>query len=516
MTLSPPLLAAPLARSLPRFTPHFAFMDASFAFRAAPLAAAFLLSLGTLGFSAVHAQTAASVARAVPATVQPSAGASVSADSPQETLVIALGELKTIPVSGKISRIAVGNGKVLSATTVDNRLLLIAEQIGSTQVMVWSARGTQSLRVHVVHPSLAGARQMLQEIVGRNAGLRLTEIDQRLVVSGVAHAPVIAQLDKIAADLPGVLVNVQPDHGAAGTQSILFRLHFIEVKKSLIENIGVQWDTSIRGPVIGAQGSARTGIFRNVAPAQQGDNLLEPDRPFYSVNGRNTGAFFGLATTLASRINLGVSDGDVRLLASPELTAKSGGQAKLQVGGEVPIPLAGAFGSVSVEFKPYGVLFDISPSVDADGVITAKLATELSQIDPAVMVMGIPGFLTRATSTEVSLRSGDVFALSGLLSGELANAIDKVPGLGNLPILGRLFSSDDYRNQRTDLVVLVETEIIEKDRGMAAELRERGQGHMQEFRQISGQRTSSGGRRPLEVQRTHPVGTPASAEAGGP
>jgi pilus assembly protein CpaC len=114
-------------------------------------------------------------------------------------------------------------------------------------------------------------------------------------------------------------------------------------------------------------------------------------------------------------------------------------------------------------------------------VISAKLSTELSQIDPAVTVAGIPGFLTRSTSTEISVRPGEMIALSGIVNNELSNAIDKVPGLGSVPILGRLFRSDAYRNKKTDLVILLEPEIITPGDGMAGRLRERGVLNTTEF-----------------------------------
>ena len=428
-----------------------------------------------------------------------------------DLLVIPLGDIKSLTMPNKVTRIALGNGKIVSATTVDSTdLLLIAEQIGVTRLMVWTAKGVQSYRLQVVHPELAGARRLLQEIVEKNAGLQFSEIDSRIVISGVAHKSTIDQLETISKGLPGVLLNARQDEGAEASKSVLFRLHFIEVKKSLIENIGIQWNRNASGPVFGVQSSTRSGIYRNVAPAEQGTDLLESPRPFVSVNGHNSGAFFGITSTLASRINLGVNDGDVRVLASPELTSKSGGTAKLQVGGEVPIPMAGAFGATTVEFKPYGVIFNIATSVDVNGVITAKLATELSQIDPSVTVQNIPGFLTRSTSTEVSLRSGDVFALSGLLNGELSNSIDKVPGLGNIPILGRLFSSDDYRNNRTDLVVLVEAEIINSGSGMAEDLKQRGLKNIEEFRETAQRYTNSGGRRPLEKGKAPDTPSPSS------
>ncbi len=424
--------------------------------------------------------------------------ASQAVERGQESLIIPLGELKTLNFPSKITRVALGNGKVVSATAVDNnRLLLIAEQVGSTQMMVWAGASVRTLRVQVIHPQLASTRALLQDIVRGNKGLRLNEFESRLVITGVAHQPVIDQLQKLVTDLPGVLVNVQADQGAVAAPSVLFRLHFIEVKKSLMQKLGVQWSQSMQGPTFAGQAAMRSGMYGSLPPADAGTNLLEPNRPFYSVGGRTRGAFFGIATTLGSNINAYAQNGEVRVLASPELTAKSGGKAKLQVGGEVPIPMAGAFGSTTVEFKPYGILFDIAPSVDADGTITAKLSTELSQIDPTVLVKEIPGFLTRSTSTEVSVRSGETFALSGLLNGELANSIDKVPGLGNIPILGRLFSSDDYRNQRSELVVLVETEIIQKGTGMAEEMLQRGQLNMHEYQELSKQYSEPSGRHPL-------------------
>jgi len=147
----------------------------------------------------------------------------------------------------------------------------------------------------------------------------------------------------------------------------------------------------------------------------------------------------------------------------------------------VPIPVAGAFGSTSVEFKPYGIILTLEPQIDADGVITAKIMTDLSQIDPAVTVNGIPGFLNRSTGTEVSLKEGEMVALAGLVNSEMANAVDRVPGISRIPILGRLFRSDDFRNSKTELVVLLEPEIIAPGDGLAQELRARGETGRKEF-----------------------------------
>jgi pilus assembly protein CpaC len=404
--------------------------------------------------------------------------------SPTADIELVLGEIRMLPVKGKVRRIAVGNGSNLSATTVDQSLLLIGEQVGGTTLMVWTELETRSYRVRVVAADLVSTRRLISGMLQGVKGVTVSENDSKLYLSGVAEPALLQRLTALLKDSPSVVFDLQSDIPRQVTRSVLFRLHFVEVKKSLLENIGIQWSKGMSGPTFAAQGiAANTGIFAEIPPSTGGQNLLDPTvSNFVSRGGAQNGVFFGLASAITSRINLGVTDGDARVLASPELTAKSGGKARLQVGGEVPIPIAGAFGSTTVEFKPYGIILSIEPTIDGNDVITAKLSTELSQIDPAVTVAGIPGFLTRSTATEISVRPGEMVALSGLINNELSNAIDKVPGLGSIPILGRLFRSDAYRNNKTDLVVLLEPEIIVAGEGLAAQLRERGERNTGEFK----------------------------------
>lgn len=450
----------------------------------AALVAASLLS--TLWLRPVHAQALAEPmtgghravdkvsAFTVPRKTMPASNlTAVSRDT--EVVTLALGEIKMLPIVGKVRRIAVGNGNYVSATTVDTHLMLIAEQVGATMLMVWSEGNVYSFQVRVMPSDFVATRRIVESVLKGAPGVSVEEVESKLVISGTAHRAVLDRLTATVKDVPGVVLNVRADEGSPLVRSVLFRLHFVEVNKSLLEKIGVQWARDANGPTFAGQTiPLRDGIYRNIPPAKTGDNLLAPVPSFVSQGGRTGGVFFGLATSIASRINLGVSEGDARILASPELTAKSGGKARLQVGGEVPIPLAGAFGTQTVEFKPYGIIFSIEPVVDGDDIITAKLSTELSQIDPAVTIGGIPGFLTRSTSTEISVKPGEMIALSGLVNSELSNAVDKVPGIGNIPILGRLFRSDDFRNRKTDLVVLLEPEIITPGHGMAEQLRQRG------------------------------------------
>jgi len=455
-----------------------------------PLSAPAQAETSRTGAAAAAVASTASAPAARPATrsvtrtvlAAPDADAALSNVHPMENVSMALGEIRMLPMQGKVRRIAVGNGANVSATTVDKSLMLIGEQPGTTTLMVWTERDLYAYRVRVVSNDLVILRRRIDDVLkGSNA--KVEELDQKIVITGNANHALIDRLNQAVGDSAAVVNNLQPDSGRPLVRSVLFRLHFVEVNKSLLEKIGIQWSKDAAGPTLAGQAvPLNDGIYRNLPPAQPGDNLLDNPPKFVTRNNRNSGIFFGLATVIASRINLGVSDGDARILASPELTAKSGGKARLQVGGEIPIPMAGAFGSTTVEFKPYGIIFSIEPLIDAEGNISAKLSTELSQIDPAVTIAGIPGFLTRSTATEISVKPGEMIALSGLINSELSTAIDKVPGIGNIPILGRLFRSDDFRSKKTDLVVLLEPEIITPGDGIANQLRERGMNNTQEFK----------------------------------
>jgi pilus assembly protein CpaC len=419
-----------------------------------------------------------------------------------EELIVGVGEIRVLPINGKIKRIALGNGAFASATTIDTSIMLIGEAPGMTSMMVWSDKQVSAYRLRVMPSGAAESRQFLDKIIGdSNQSLSLQDFESRLVVSGRANKATLEQLASLQKFMPNLVVNVSEAREQA--RSVLFRLHFVEVNKSLLESLGIQWSRDAQGPAIGAQGVAiNDGIYRNIKPAKEGDNLLDANPPFVSLGGRTSGIFFGLATTIASRLKFGSSDGETRILASPELTAISGGKARLQVGGEVPIPMAGAFGATTVEFKPYGIIFNIEPVIGPDNTIIAKVSTELSQIDPTLSVQGIPGFLTRMTSTEISVKPGEMVALSGLVNSELSNAIDKVPGLGSVPVLGRLFRSDDFRNKRTDLVVLLEPEIINAGEGLTEQLRSRGVDNVKTFENKL--RDAPGPSQPPPVRTTAP------------
>jgi len=169
------------------------------------------------------------------------------------------------------------------------------------------------------------------------------------------------------------------------------------------------------------------------------------------------GHFLGL--DLLSAIDLGETDGQVTTLANPNLTALSGETGTFLAGGEIPIPVSQGLGAVSIEYKQYGVSLAYTPTVLADGRISLRVRPEVSQLSSAgaVTIAGttIPALTTRRAETTVELGSGQSFMIGGLLQNDHLNSIDKAPGLGDVPVLGALFRSNEFQRHETELVIII-------------------------------------------------------------
>lgn len=169
------------------------------------------------------------------------------------------------------------------------------------------------------------------------------------------------------------------------------------------------------------------------------------------------GSLFGL--DIGGALDLAEKNGLVSTLAEPNLTALSGETASFLAGGEFPIPISQSLGTISIEYKQYGVSLAFTPTVLADGRISMRVRPEVSQLssEGAVVLNGfsVPAFTTRRSETTVELGSGQSFMIAGLLQNSNVNSIDKTPGLGDVPVLGALFRSTGYRRNQTELMIIV-------------------------------------------------------------
>jgi Flp pilus assembly secretin CpaC len=254
---------------------------------------------------------------------------------------------------------------------------------------------------------------------------------------------------------------------------VRMEVRMLEIGRNALERLGVQWQSgrgtpfAIDGPSFGLIGDIkRSDAFGPGGAAEAEGFIARPRiRPFATA--------VSLASSMTSMIDLLVQSGDAAILAEPRLSCRSGGLARFVAGGELPIPVIAANGAASVQFKEYGVRFEVAPVVNAAGTIAATLQAEISSINPDVRVRDIPGLRKQSASTQVNLVEGQTLVIAGMLSNEISGSVDKLPALGDLPILGRLFRSRRFQDRETEMVVLITPRLQEQVLAADAEQRER-------------------------------------------
>lgn len=333
--------------------------------------------------------------------ILPAMMTTAKADVRDMKLDMFLGELRVLS-NMDISRIGVGSGQIVKVRQVPgNQLVLIAENVGDTTVHLWDRKG------HEIHINL-----------------------------------------HVEARDPKNVVKME--------DMIHMEVRIIEFLSSKLQDLGIRWQSSIAGPGYAVAGDLRSnGLFRGSADQQVFGNLPAKVAPFKT--------FFGIASEVTSRINLLVQNGDAFTIAEPVLTCRNGGEAKFLAGGEIPIPVPGPNNTVTIEFKEYGIKLNIKPVADDQGTIATQLLTEVSRIDESVSINGVPGLLTRRTETEMNVKERETIVISGLVNSENSKDVNKLPALGDVPILGSLFRSKKFLSKKTELVVFVTPQILRVD-----------------------------------------------------
>ena len=312
----------------------------------------------------------------------------------------------------------------------------------------------------------------MQSALGTNGDARDVRIDYdakgNVLVSGRVR-------DRVAAE--GVLQRVRSLSGASlaadgkvidrlvldVTQQVDTRVYILEVDNTALTQLGIR----LQGASITPQGTVQYGdptfpVFDNPA----------------AVDSVTKGA---LGSALAGRIGLNkfvrniflaptldalMRDGHARVLSSPSLTTMPGTQANFLVGGEIPYIIPTGLGTASVQFKEYGVRLQITPTILADGGVESKITPEVSDLDfqNGISVLGysLPSFKTSRITTDVITKPGESIVMGGLLRRQELKNVDKIPGLGDLPILGKLFRSTRYQKSETDVVFIMTPEVISR------------------------------------------------------
>jgi pilus assembly protein CpaC len=395
---------------------------------------------------------------------------------------------------GPLKRIAVGDGKVLNVKSVGpEELVMIGEKPGDTSMHLWMTDGSQrSIAVHVTLGNSEQVAEAVRQMLGDDKDITVTPIGGNVIVTGSnLSAGYVANIEAIRKIYPQVL-NFASTNPVQMQPMVLMQVRIMEFDKRAMRDIGIKWDNAIDGPTAGVAHEWQTNPYYRVIPGTTGGlngigASLPTNQPGITpIRVPGTAAYFGLITSITSRINLAMQTGNAWELASPQLSARSGGTADFLVGGQVPIPTSSAFGQITVEYKDYGIKLHVEPLVNAEGDISAKIETEISKIDPTVTIQGFPGFLTRRGNTELNVHEGDTIVISGLVDANASSTIDKVPGVGQIPVLGELFRSRAFQANRTDLVVFVTPYVIDANSKRNQDLIKRSDELRDDFRKNAG------------------------------
>lgn len=323
----------------------------------------------------------------------------------------------------QVSDIVIGDETMIVAELLANTTLIIkAIQPGQTELLVKYQDRQQLERMTVLVDSPARNEEQIQLNWLRTNMPELTiQVHDDLVLIHGQLSESKHDLLKLQAQRhPHWLLQIEALPKPRG-RMIELEVRILEVKRQYAQQLGVRWPGSYSGPQVSD----------------------------------TTGNWLTLPITVQSTLNLLEQNGHARILAEPKLIAASGEEAEFLVGGEFPIPQVVGQGLQDVSFREYGIALTMSPHDLGEEGISTAIKAEISTIDPATSVNGVPGMLTRRVSSAITSASGELIVLSGLLSQEQSKQADLFPFLNQLPVLGALFRSQDFRSSETELLVVV-------------------------------------------------------------
>jgi len=403
--------------------------------------------------------------------------AKADASAPMAVRILA-GRSAIVDTGSPITRVSLTSADIADALVTSNSQLLVhGKTPGTISMFVWSrAGGVQRYEISVQRDVARVAEQIhtlfpketiAVESNGRNIVLAGTVPTKEIADRAVdVAAGFVDKRDEVVS-----LLQVAPVAGV--TNQVMLRVRFAEVSRSALTAAGVSFFTSPTG-VRNTIGRVTTQQFP--APGfedlKYGKDSADFGAPVKSADGKFSFSDFLNLFLFSEKYDLGLmikalqARGLFQSLAEPNLVAESGKEASFLAGGEFPVPVwqGGTTGGISVTFKEFGIRLNFTPTVVEGDRVHLKVRPEVSTLDftNAVVLQGfrIPALSTRRTETELELRNGQTFAIAGLLNNTLNSTLQKIPGIGDIPILGQLFRSKAAQRDRTELGVMITPEIL--------------------------------------------------------
>jgi pilus assembly protein CpaC len=420
-----------------------------------------------LSFSAVAALTLNPALTPVVASDYRTA-APVTTDGQMNARFLSLGIGKSIVIDlpREIKDVLVADPKVANAVVRSTqRAYIIGAAVGQTNIIFFDSTGAQIAAYDIaVKRDLNGVRAALKQSLP-NSDILIEGVGDGVVLSGTAASPIEAQqAADIAARLVGGNEKVVNSIAVRGRDQVMLKVTVAEVTRSIIKQLGIDLTANLN------YGTAVVN-FNNSNP------FTALGRPLVSSNGTQTS--FGGTSSVTATLRAMESAGVVRTLAEPNLTAISGESATFIAGGEFPVPAGYSCDPVTrvcttqISFKKFGISLNFTPVVMTEGRISLRVMTEVSELsnDNSITLtqalggnstnsLVIPSIKTRRAETTLEIPSGGSIAMAGLIQEQTKQAMNGMPGVDQLPILGGLFRSQDFVKNETELMVIVTPYVV--------------------------------------------------------
>jgi len=386
----------------------------------------------------------------------------MSGAAAQETTKVASGHSLAIQVNqGQLVRIDkpvesvfVANSEIADVAIKSPQLIYVyAKHPGTTTLYAVGANDEilASITLNVTH-NLSRLDQAIADLMpGRN--IAATSIEGGIVLTGMVSSPGEAEdARRLAARFIGANEEIINRLQVNAPNQVNVRVRIAEINKTVLRHLGINWDTAIQ------EGGFAFGLL-TAFPVTVGSTLVGSTGP------GTTPTVSAGPLDLTATMDLLAQEGMVSLLAEPNLTAVSGQTATFLAGGEFPIPVAQDNNTVTVEFRQFGVSLAFTPTILNANRISMRVRPEVSatstQNEVTTGDFVVPSLTVRRAETTVELASGQTFAIGGLVQSQNQITANAVPGLGDIPILGELFKSDQFQHNESELVILATPYLVQ-------------------------------------------------------
>lgn len=419
-----------------------------------------ILKAATMGLSLAFAVNLASA----PAQAQT---LRVVKQGTSSTLSVPMNRAVVVESDTPFAELSIANPAIADISSLSDRsIYVLGKSPGVTTLTILDAAGKLMTNVDVVVAAdVTEFKERLRQILpGEKIEVRTA--NDGIVLSGTVSSSARLQraLDLAERYAPQRVSNLM---SVGGVQQVMLKVRFAEMERNVSKSLSTS--LALDGGILGGDANVSGGTNTNNNSGSLTNSLAGTIPGTSEANGAMLFGFNAGSVEVGVLLEALETKGVVRTLAEPNLTALSGQEAKFLAGGEYPVPVSQDNGSVTVEFKPFGVELNFIPRVVDGDLINLELEAAVSAIDPTngftSNAFTIDAFRRRETSTTVEMRDGESFAIAGLLQDDFLDTNGQVPWLGDIPILGALFRSAEYQRRQSELVIIITAHLVTPTRG---------------------------------------------------